>query len=233
MRKWPTTILAGIALGSTFLLVQTRVTAETRVNYFNGVPYVFPATTGAAGKVLTNDGAGNLSWASPATVSSLWSGAIVASTIACPDGFTRLTGADNRFLRAVASGAGSTGGSDTHTHTTSGSTGSSAVTISGSTAGSTVSISGTTASASISHNHSTTQTTSACASGSNTVLYSLSINNTDPSHSHGVGTLGGGSHTHGVGTLAGGSHTHDAGTLAATASSNVPAWYGLILCVKD
>jgi hypothetical protein len=206
--------------------------AQSRFYYFNDVGYVFPASQGASGHVLTNDGSGNLSWAAPPTPEGLWSGSVVLSSTSCPAGWTRLAAADARILRAAAT-AGGTGGSDTHTHTLTGSTGSQGVTVTGSTASNGVSISGSTGTTSISHSHSVTPTTAAAASGSTTVLTGITVNAADPSHSHAAGTLAGGNHSHGVGTLAGAAHSHGAGSLAAGSVSNVPAYYGVIVCVKD
>jgi hypothetical protein len=59
------------------------------------------------------------------------------------------------------------------------------------------------------------------------------VNNADPSHSHGAGTLAGGSHNHGAGSLAGSAHTHGAGSMTAASASNVPAYYEVVICVKD
>ncbi len=206
--------------------------AQSRLYYFNGVTYVFPASQGAAGQVLTNDGTGTLSWSAVPTPEGLWSGAVVLSSSSCPAGWTRLSAADGRFIRAAAT-AGGTGGADTHTHTLTGSTASQGVTISGNTASSSVSISGSTGTTSINHGHSLTTSTATAASGGTSVITSVSVNATDPSHSHGAGTLAGGSHNHGVGSLAGASHTHGAGSLAAGSASNVPAYYTVVVCVKD
>jgi hypothetical protein len=226
-RKIGVAILAGLALGASLLL------AETRINYFNGVGYVFPATQGAAGKVLTNDGSGNLSWASPATISELWTGAIIFSNSACPAGFTQLNATYNgRYFRASATGGG-VGGSSSHGHTLTGSTDAQAVTLTGSSAGATISISGSTGTTSISHTHTLNPSYAGCSSGVYTSIYSISASATNPSHSHGVGTLSGGSHSHGVGTLAGSSHSHGVGTLAAGSTTITPPYYGVRACVKD
>jgi hypothetical protein len=220
-----------LALGLLALGSGVGVWAQNRLYYFNGVPYVFPASQGGAGTTLTNDGSGNLTWANPPS-QGLWSGAVVLSSGSCPAGWTRLAAADNRVLRGAAT-AGGTGGSDTHAHAISGTSAGQAVTITGSTGSSSVSISGSTGTTSISHSHGTSPSTVSCAGGSTAVLVNVTVQSADPSHSHGAGTLSGGSHSHGVGSLAGASHTHGAGSLAAASASNVPAYYEVILCVKD
>jgi hypothetical protein len=52
------------------------------------------------------------------TLIGMPSGAIVLwdNSDSCPTGFTRVSGADNRYLYAVAAGAGGTGGNATHNH---------------------------------------------------------------------------------------------------------------------
>lgn len=208
------------------------VGAQDRFYYFNGVGYAFPATQGEAGTVLINDGTGALSWGTPPTTEGLWRGSVLLSTVACPAGWTRLSAADNRVLRGAAA-AGGTGGSDTHTHTVSGTSASQAVTISGSTGSSGVTISGSTGSTSIAHTHATTTSTTTCASGGTSAVTTFSVQSGDANHSHSSGSLAGGSHSHDVGTLAGGGHTHGAGSLAADSASTLPAYYGIVLCRKD
>lgn len=208
------------------------VWAQNRLYYFNGIEYVFPSSQGLSGQVLTNDGAGILSWSAVPTPEGLWSGSVVLSSTSCPSGWTRLAAADGRMLRAAAT-AGGTGGADVHTHSLTGSTASQTVTITGTTGSSSVSISGSTASTSISHNHSISPSYTTFASGGTQALSGLTVNNADPSHSHDAGTLAGGSHSHGVGSLAGSAHSHAAGSLAAASASNVPAYYEVVICVKD
>jgi hypothetical protein len=225
--------IASIGLGVLVLCgVAGVLLAQNRVYHFNGVSYVFPASQGLAGHVLTNDGTGELSWSAVPTPEGLWTGAVVLSQVACPAGWTRLAAADNRLLRAAATGGG-TGGADTHTHTISGTSGAQAVTISGSTSGSGASVSGSTGSTSIAHSHGVTTSTSGCGSGSNSALTSVSINSGDASHSHSSGTLSCDSHSHGTGSLAGASHTHGAGSFAAASTSNVPAYFEVVVCVKN
>jgi hypothetical protein len=227
MKKRKLILLAALAA-----LLAASVWAQSRVYWFNGVRYIFPASQGAAGKVLTNDGAGNLSWATVVAPDSMWAGSVVMSSVACPTGWTRLSAADNRVLRGAAS-AGGTGGADTHGHTLSGSTDSQGVTITGNTAGSGVSITGNTGSTSISHTHGVTPTGTTAAAGGTSAVQSVTVNSGDASHDHGSGTLAGGSHTHGTGTLAGAAHTHGGGSVAAASASNLPAYYGVIVCRKD
>lgn len=227
MKRFLFGLLAGLILGGGVLVM-----GATK-DYLNGVWYTFPATQGAAGKVLINDGTGVLSWQTAPTVAELWEGAIVFSLGACPDGFTQLdAGYNGRYFRAAATGGG-VGGASSHSHTLSGSCDTQAVTLSGNTGSASLSLSGSTASASISHGHTLTTQYSNCSAGAYTSILSVSVNATDPSHSHGVGTLSPGSHSHGAGTLAASAHTHSAGTLAAASSTVTPPYYGVIACVKD
>jgi hypothetical protein len=215
------------------LTVTAGLWAQSRFYYFNGVGYTFPSSQGSAGNVLTNDGAGNLSWANVQTPQAIFSGAVVMSSVSCPSGWTRLAAADNRVLRG-ATVAGGTGGSDTHGHSLTGSTGAQAVTITGSTGSTGVSISGSTGTTSISHSHGDSESTANVTGGGMIIAVTgVSVTAADPSHSHGAGTLSGGSHGHGVGTLGGASHTHGVGTLAADSASNLPAYYGIILCQRN
>ena len=214
------------------LFIVGLLQAQSRVYILNGIEYVFPASQGASGHVLTNDGSGNLSWAAPPTPEGLWSGSVVLSSTSCPAGWTRLAAADGRMLRAAAT-AGGTGGSDTHSHSLTGSAASQAVTISGSTGSSSVIISGSTGTTSVSHSHGVTPTTATAASGSTAVLTGVSIQNADPSHSHAAGTLSGSNHNHSAGSLAGSAHTHAAGSLATATASNLSTYYEVIVCVKD
>ncbi len=214
------------------LLGLTVVGAQTRFYYFNGIGYTFPSAQGAAGTVLTNNGTGTLTWASPVSSEGLWSGSVILSTSACPSGYTRLTAADDRMLRAAAT-AGGTGGANTHTHTMSGTSAGQAVTITGNTAGNTVAVTGSTASATANHSHTNTPTSTGCAAGATTALSSVAVDAGNAAHTHGAGTLAGASHTHGVGTLAGASHTHGAGSLTTSSGSSVPAYYQVIACRKD
>jgi hypothetical protein len=227
MKKRKLILLAAVAA-----LVAASVWAQSRVYWFNGVRYIFPASQGAAGKVLTNDGTGILSWATVVAPDSMWAGSVVMSSVACPAGWTRLAAADNRVLRGAAA-AGGTGGADTHGHTLSGATDSQGVTITGNTAGSGVTITGNTGSTSISHTHGVTQNTTTAAAGGTSVVTSVTVNAGDASHSHAAGTLSGDSHSHAKGTLAGAAHTHGGGSVAAASASNLPAYYGVIVCVKD
>jgi hypothetical protein len=156
----------------------------------------------------------------------------VLSNVSCPSGWTRLAAADGRILRAAATGGG-TGGSDTHSHTLTGSTASQGVTITGATASQGVTITGSTGATSISHTHSASTPTAQFADGGTSAVTSVSVNAGDANHSHDAGSLSGSGHTHGVGTLAGAAHTHAPGTLATASASNVPAYYAVVLCVKD
>jgi hypothetical protein len=219
-----------IAFG--IVLVAVAAWAQSRLYYFNGLPYVFPSVQGAAGDVLTNDGAGTLSWAGVPTSEGLWSGSVVLSTTSCPSGWTRLSAADNRTLRG-ASSAGATGGSDTHSHSTSGTSGSQAVTISGATGESDVTITGSTQSTSISHTHSLTIGTLNVESGGTQVIQTASVASADPAHSHAAAGLSGESHSHSSGTLSGGGHTHSSGSLAAATASNLPAYFTVVICQKN
>jgi hypothetical protein len=221
------------ALAGAILLAAALLWAQNRVDYLNGIAYVFPAMQGATNQDLANDGSGNLSWSNPPSPEGLWSGAIVLSTVACDSGWTRVSAADDRVLRGAAT-FGGIGGSDTHTHTLSGVLGAATVSITGSTAGSTVSISGSTGTTSISHSHGISSSGTSVQSGSGpTAITSLSISSSDPSHSHGAGSLAGASHTHGAGSLAGASHGHAVGSLTIDSASNLAAYYGLVVCQKD
>jgi hypothetical protein len=200
----------------------------------NGVPYVFPVAQGGADQILSNDGAGALSWVEPSMSVGVWTGGIVFSTVACPAGWTRLSAADSRVVRGAAS-EGGTGGADSHGHTLSGVLGAASPAISGSAAGAGVSISGSTDATTVSHSHGTS-TGSGAAGGfppAAAAMTALTIESSDPAHTHGTGTLAGSSHGHGVGTLAGTAHGHGLGTLAGASASNLAAYYGLIVCQKD
>ncbi len=223
------------AFAGAILALASLLSAQGLVDYLSGVLYVFPSSQGAADQLLTNDGAGHLTWTNAPSPEGLWSGSRVLSTVACPTGWTRVSAADDRLLRGSGA-SGATDGSDTHTHASlSGVTGSTAPSISGNTGGSTVSISGSTDTTSISHGHGVTTSWTGIG-GTPPALggrASLSINSTDPAHSHGAGTLSGNSHNHGAGSLAVGSHGHGAGTLATVSASSLPAYYQLIVCQKD
>jgi len=222
----------GLLLAAGMLLAAAVAWGQSRLYYFNGVPYIFPSTQGSAGNVLTNNGSGTLSWAAVPTSEGLWSGAVVMTTTSCPTGWTRLAAADNRVLRG-ASSAGATGGADTHTHTMSGTSGSQSVSISGSTGDSSVSISGSTGSTNISHTHSLTTTATYVGGGVVQVIEAASADSADPAHSHTSGSLAGGSHSHSSGTLGASSHAHAAGSLSPATASNLPAYYAVVLCAKD
>jgi hypothetical protein len=218
------------------LLFGMAISAQDFVDYLNGIAYVFPSTQGGSDQILTNDGTGGLTWSDAPTPEGLWSGSRVFSTVSCPTGWTRVSAMDDRVLRGSGA-SGGTGGSDTHVHgTLSGVTGSTAPSVTGSSAGSSVSISGSTSETSISHGHGVTPTGTAQVGGFPPAMgawTSVAVNSSDPGHSHGVGTLTGGSHTHGAGTLALSSHGHGTGTLAAASASSLAAYYGLIVCEKD
>lgn len=216
-----------IGIGVMALVLSPSMRAQTRVMYLNGVAYVFPSADGATGTFLRTDGAGGLSWASPPTPEGLWSGSAVYSTVACPSGWTELAAAANKFIR-VSTTAGTTGGSDTHTHSMTGVTGSTAVSISGSTGATT---------ATHTHTYSGSGTTSG-PSGKVSAGDLIANGAAGGMHTHtfswsGTTSSGGASHSHGAGTLSGASHGHAAGSLAAASASNVPAYYTLRLCVKD
>jgi hypothetical protein len=221
-----------LVLAAILAAVGTCLWAQNRADYLNGVAYLFPASQGAAGKVLTNDGTGALTWATMGSATGLWSNSIVLSTVSCPGGWTRLSAADARVLRANVTATG-TGGSDTHSHGTSGVSATATVALSGSTGSSGMGISGSTDIASVSHNHSTTTPGASVSVGGTTVLTGLSVDNSDPSHSHGVGSLSGGGHSHSVGSLALSAHGHGVGSLALASASNVAAYYNLIVCVLN
>ena len=215
------------------VLVAAIALAQDRVNYFNGVRYVFSVAQGGAGQVLTNDGTGDLTWETTVSPEGLWTGAVIVSTSTCPAGYTRFSSADGRVLRAAAS-AGDPAGADTHVHTLSGASAGQAVTITGSTGSKSPSVSGTTGSTDISHTHSDQESTQLFNdSGASSALTGVTIQSGGGSHSHGAGSLSGSSHTHSDGSLAGASHTHAVGTLATVSASNLPAYYGVILCRKD
>lgn len=223
-----------VAAPAMVLAAMVALQAQDRVDYLNGLAYIFPGTQGSADQLLTNGGAGDLSWADPPSPEGLWSGGIVLSTVACPaEGWTRVSAADDRLLRGATS-MGGTGGSDTHDHTLTGVLAAAAVSITGSTAGSSGSISGSTSTASVSHSHgSGSSSFYAGATMQVEALTSFSVNGADPSHSHGSGSLSEVSHSHGNGTLAGGSHGHSVGTLAIATASSLAAYYELIICQKD
>jgi hypothetical protein len=82
--------------------------AQSDVNIINGVRYVFPASQGTAGKVLTNDGSGNLSWSDPVTPEGIWADAVILSLTTCPAGYTEDT-SGGWFLASRPSG-GTIGG---------------------------------------------------------------------------------------------------------------------------
>lgn len=215
------------------VVVALSATAQDRLNYFNGVPYVFPVAQGGAGQVLTNDGTGALTWETTVSPEGLWTGAVIVSTSTCPAGYSRFSSADGRVLRGAAT-AGDPAGSDTHVHTLSGASAGQAVTISGSTANASPSVTGTTGGTNIDHTHTDNESTQLFNdSGASSALTGVTIQSGGGSHSHGAGSLSGGSHSHNDGSLAGASHTHAVGTLATVSASNLPAYYGVILCRKD
>jgi len=234
-------LVAGLLLAAAVAVV----VAQTQVIYWNGIPMRLPATAGAVGEFLgvadTTGDAVTLEWSTPQTPEGLWSGSAVWSTTACPAGWTELAAAANRVIR-VSTTAGQTGGSDTHTHDVTGVTGSQGVSISGSTASASVAhthgYSGATSTSSGNQMSVQTMTTSS-ASGSGVPIdampgdYHAAVIGHDHTYS---GTTTGASstaHTHGAGTLAGGSHGHSDGSLATASASTVQAYYTLRLCVKD
>lgn len=218
------------------LVAASSLIAANTVDYFNDVPYTWPATQGDADHILTNDGTGALSWAAPPSAEGLWSGAIVPSLTDCPAvGWTRVSAADDKLLVPWSS-TGITGGAATHTHTLSGLTGGTVLSFSGNTASSALSIGGGTAVASISHNHTLNTSLSGTlltGEGSNPRLISVYISSYNPSHSHGAGTLSPGSHSHSGTTLSSVQHSHAVGTLATDAESNYPAYLDVVLCKRD
>jgi hypothetical protein len=205
--------------------------AADQVDYLNGVPYVFPASQGAADKVLTNDGTGALSWAAPPNASGLWTQGIVLSTVACPAGWTRVSAGDDRMLRGAPVGYGGTGGSNTHGHTVDGVSGATAVSIAGSTGSTSPGVSGSTGTTSVSHSHGWNGGGTPTGVGG-AAVNSITVQSADPSHSHSKGTLAGGSHSHGS-SFSGASHGHGPGSFAGDSATAVAAWYDLILCAKD
>ena len=224
-------VLLAFLFAGVVLFVGSLV-AQNRLYYFNGVPYVFPSSQGAAGEVLTNDGAGTLTWDPAVSPEGLWSGAVIVSTSTCPAGFTRFSSADNRVLRGD-SVAGNPAGSDTHTHSLTGTSAGSAVSVTGTTASTAPSVTGTSGSTDIAHTHSATPSTNTLGAGATSFVTSVSVQSGGGSHTHTAGSLAGSSHSHGDGSLAGSSHTHAAGSLAAASSSNLPAYHEVILCQKD
>jgi len=219
----------GLLFAAVALATATVLLAQTQVIYWNGVPMRLPATAGAVGEFLgvahTSGDAVTLEWATPPTPEGLWAGAAVWSTTACPAGWTELAAAANRVIR-VSTTAGQTGGSDTHTHDVTGVTGSQGVSISGSTA-----------SASVEHTHGYSGATSTSSGNQMSVQTMPDVSVPALAHTHtysGTTTEASSTaHTHGAGTLAGGSHGHSDGSLATASASTVQAYYTLRLCVKD
>lgn len=129
------------------------------------------------------------------------SGTILMFNGSCPTGWTEQTHYQGTLLRVDSvANVGKTGGSDTHTH----------------------SISGTSA-AETAHTHTSDppQVTSA-AESSHTHSFSDTVSSStdnEAAHTHGVGTLDVSSHTHGIGTLDGPAHTHSVNPGGATSSS--------------
>lgn len=220
------------------------VWAQGRVYIFNGIKYAFPSAQGTSGQVLTNNGTGGLSWATAASSDALWAGSIVMSSVACPAGWTQLAAADNRVLRG-ATVEGGTGGADTHVHTISGVTGSTAADVTGATASTALAITGDTGNTGLgSHSHTTNITTANSnfgnvAGGTAFSAPSLPTGNIGSSgtdlggHTHAKGTLVIANHDHGDGSLAAAAHGHGVGTLAGDSASNLAAHYNVIICKKS
>ena len=124
----------GLTALAVLLVAGAVVLAQATVDYFNGVAYAWPSTQAAsASRLLTSDGSGALSWASPPSAEGLWSGVVVPSLVDCPaTGWTRVGAADG-YLLVPDTSTGTTGGTATHTHTLSGLTAGSAITVSGTT----------------------------------------------------------------------------------------------------
>ena len=212
------------------------------MNYFNGVSYVWPTANDGPSKILTNNGAGALSWTTAPSAEGLWSGSYVLSTVACPAGWTRVLAADDKALRGAAT-EGGTGGGGSHAHDGPGGVvAASGADVSGSAAASTFTVSGSTGTSSVSHAHANTTTNvgvEAAPPGSGTRwLSSVTVQNADPGHSHGAAGfemygLAGDSHTHDDGTLAAGQHGHAPGTLSLSSATTLAAYYNLLVCRKD
>ena len=91
MREGLSRAALGLALG----VLAVAVWGQSEVTYLNGVPYVFPSSQGAADENLTaSDASGTLGWTEPPNSAGLSSGHVVLSTVACPDGWTRVSAAD-------------------------------------------------------------------------------------------------------------------------------------------
>lgn len=233
MSKGLTRLLAGAALGL-LMLASAVAVAQGRVDYLNGIAYLWPAAQGDEDEILTTDGAGGLSWADAPSAEGIWQNSGVLSTVDCPAGWTRVSAADSRVLRG-ADTAGGTGGSDTHGHTVSGVLGAAGFSVTGSSGSSGVSVSGSTGAESVSHSHSASLGTTGVGGSPPTasVRANISIDSTDPTHSHGTGSLSGNGHTHAAGSLAGGSHGHGTGSVATDPVEAIAAYYSLIVCRKD
>jgi len=216
------------------MLLSTIVCAADVVYYLNGVGYAFPSTQGSADRILTNDGSGGLSWSVAPSAEGIVPGMIVLSTVACPAGWTRVSAGDDRVLRGSAT-YGGTGGLDTHSHSVTGVLSAQTVGMSGSSGSTAVSISGSTDVTSISHTHGITKTMHGVANtGSDEQpLVTMTANSSNPSHSHGVGSLSGDAHSHAAGSLGGESHGHSYGTYALASESALAAYYTIIACGKD
>jgi hypothetical protein len=221
-----------LALAAVLVIAGTCLWAQDRADYLNGVAYLFPLSQGAAARMLTNDGVGNLTWSPAGSSSGLWTNSVVLSTVACPTGWTRVSAADARVLRANTA-AGGTGGADTHSHTVGGVSAAATVALSGSPSSVGIGLSGSTDIASVSHSHTVTTPRSNVTAGGTTFWTGFNVDNSDPSHSHGVGSLSGSSHGHSVGALAFDPHGHGPGSLALDSASNLAAYYNLVVCVMN
>jgi hypothetical protein len=87
----------------TATLLGAALTAQERY-WFNGIPYIFPASQGASDATLFNTGSGTLSWtlAVPA-------GLLAFTTGTCPSGWAEYTPARGRYLVGLPVG-GTNGG---------------------------------------------------------------------------------------------------------------------------
>ncbi len=217
--------------------VAAATAAQNEVTYLNLVAYRFPTAQGGASEVLTNNGTGTLTWASPPSPEGLWEESLVLSTVPCPGGWSHKSSTDGKML-VPHSSEGGTGGADTHVHTvTGGSVGSVGLALAGTAAAvSSLSMSGSTQMDNAAHAHADTTLSSNTVGGSPPtlgVLTGWAVNTYSPIHSHAVTGLSMSSHDHAAGTLVGAAHGHAVGTLAIVAGSNLPQYYNLIVCRRE
>ena len=213
--EWVKTVAYLCAILLVVIVITTRLAQSTDMT---GIAYFEVADLTVAGDVYV---AGSLGGVPP--------DAVLLFTTACPDGWTRLSAADDRYLRFGAT-AGATGGSATHTHTFSHDH---AHTLSTSSSGGshTHTYSDTTESVS-NHDHDWTGTHHDPLTGGSRNFLRESVS--DPSGS-------GGGHSHTIGPFtsgAGGSaHTHTLGVLGDESptignANNDPPYVDFVLCKK-